>query len=72
MKQDMLKDISRDGYTSLKHMTNKIENKTALNTLDTYYTAAGLITDLITPGYVLNRNIENKELKDRLSDKYND
>jgi len=70
MKQDMLKDIARDGYTSLKNMTNDIENKTALNTLDMYYTAAGLVTNLVTPGLVLKRNLQNKEKKERMQERY--
>jgi len=70
MKQDMLKDISRDGYTSLKNMNDDIGNKTALNTLDTYYTSAGILTDLITPGYATYSTLKGKEVKERLQDKY--
>jgi len=70
MKQDMLKDISRDGYTSLSNMKNDISNKTALNTLDTYYMAAGIVTDLVTSGYATQKTLDGKEVKERLQDKY--
>lgn len=70
MKQTMLKDISREGYTSLKNMHSDISNKTALNTLDVYYTGAGILTDLITPGMATLKTLNNKETKESLSSKY--
>lgn len=70
MKTDMLKDISRDNYCSLKNMDSRIENKTALNTLDVYYTSAGFVTDLITPGLALKTTLDNKEVKERIQQKY--
>jgi len=70
-KQDMLKDISRDGYVSQSNISNYIGNKTALNTLDVYYKSAGIMTDLVNPGYTTRRNLENKNKKERIQDKYN-
>ena len=71
MKQTMIKDISRDGYTSLKNMNSDINNKQSLNTLDVYFTGAGIVTDLITPGLLLQRNMEEREVKERIQTKYN-
>ena len=70
MKQEMLRAISRDGYVSMKDLHSDIDNKTAINTLDVYYTAAGLISDLITPGYATNYTLKNKTVRERLQDKY--
>jgi len=70
-KQEMLQDITRDGYTSMSNYTYDIENKTALNTLDMYYMGSGLITDLITSGYALKKTLDGKEnVKERLQDAY--
>lgn len=71
MKQEMMKDIAKDGYTSLKNYTSDVGNKQALNTLDVYFTGAGIITDLITPGYMLKRGADDRMLKSRTQEKYN-
>lgn len=71
MKQEMIKSINKDGYTSLKNMTRDVDNKQALNTLDIYFTGAGIMTDLITPGLIFRRNLDSKEVKERTQVKYN-
>jgi hypothetical protein len=70
MKQEMFKDINKDGYTSLRNYTREVGNKQALNTLDVYFTGAGILTDLITPGYGFRREMEQRQLKDRTHEKY--
>lgn len=71
MKQTMIKDISRDGFTTLKNMRSNVGNKQALNTLDVYFLGAGIKTDLITPGLMLKRNMDEKEVRSRIQEKYN-
>jgi hypothetical protein len=70
MKQEMFKDINKDNYTSLKNYTREVGNKQALNTLDVYFTGAGILTDLITPGYAFKRSMEDRNLRDRTHEKY--
>jgi hypothetical protein len=70
MKQEMFKDINKEGYTSIKNYTRDIGNKQALNTLDIYFTGAGILTDLITPGYAFKREMEERNLKSRTHEKY--
>lgn len=71
-KQEMLKNINRDGYVSLKDMPNDVKNKQALNTLDVFFLSAGIVTDLITPGLVLRDTLDNKIAKQKLDSKYVD
>ena len=53
MKQQMLKSISEKGYVSLSELDDNIENKTTLNTLNTYLLGMGLNSDLVTKGLKL-------------------
>lgn len=57
MMNEMLQQISLNGYASLDKMTNKPENKTALNTIDVFFMGVGLKTDLVTKGMVLNSTL---------------
>lgn len=57
-KMEMLKNINRDGYVSLKDMPNDVKNKQALNTLDVFFLSAGIVTDLITPGLALRDTLD--------------
>lgn len=50
MKQEMLQSISTKGYVSLEDLTDRIENKTTLNTVDVYFMGMSLKTDLVTKG----------------------
>jgi hypothetical protein len=70
MKQEMFKDINKDNYTSLKNYTREVGNKQALNTLDIYFTGAGIMTDLITPGYAFKRTMDERTLKERTHERY--
>lgn len=71
-KMEMLKNINRDGYVSLKDMPNDVKNKQALNTLDVFFLSAGIVTDLITPGLALRDTLDNKQSKQKLDSKYVD
>ena len=53
----MLDKISTDGYVDLDTLTDKVENKTTLNTLDVYLISMGLKSDLVTEGLVLKKTI---------------
>ena len=48
-KNEMYNNIAKDGYVSLKDLTNEPENKVALNSLDTYFYLQGLSTNLVVP-----------------------
>jgi len=60
MKQQMLKSISEKGYLSLSELDDKIENKTTLNTVNTYFLGMGLNTDLVTKGLKLASTLRNE------------
>ena len=60
MELEMLDQINKNGYTELDTLTNHLENKTTLVTLDVYLLGMGIKTDLITNGLAINRTI-NKE-----------
>ena len=53
MKNEMLSNISRDGYCSLSDLTDDIKNKVALNMIDVYLMSMGLQTDLINKSLIL-------------------
>lgn len=50
MKQQMNQAINTKGYVTLSELDDRIENKTTLNTVDTYFLGMGLKTDLVTKG----------------------
>jgi NADH dehydrogenase/NADH:ubiquinone oxidoreductase subunit G len=58
MKNEMYAAIAQKGYVSLSELTDKVENKTTLNTLDTYLIGLGIKSDLITEGLVLKKTLE--------------
>lgn len=60
MKKEMLDQINRNGYTELSTLTDKVENKTTLNTINTYFLGMGLHTDLVTKGLKLPYNIDKE------------
>lgn len=59
MKQEMYSNIARKGYTSLNELTNKVENKITLNTVDVYFLGMGIKSDLVTDGLVLRSSLKN-------------
>lgn len=71
-KNQMLRNINRDGYVSLQDLPSDVKNKQALNTLDVFFTSAGIVTDLVTPGLALRTTLDNKQVKEKLDSKYVD
>lgn len=61
MKQEMLRDIALNGYTSLEDMTDSVENKTTLRTVDVFLLGMGFNSDLVTKGL-----LQPSELKKEL------
>lgn len=61
MKNKMLHDIALNGFVRLNDLDSSVENKTSLNTADTYFIGMGLKTDLVTKGLMLSSTI-NEEL----------
>lgn len=59
MMNEMNSDIARKGYTTLSSMTNKVENKTTLNTVDVMLIGMGIKSDLITDGLVVKKTLDN-------------
>lgn len=57
MKMEMYSDIAKNGYVSLDNLTDKVENKTTLNTVDTYFIGMGIKSDLVTPGLVIKKTL---------------
>ena len=60
MKKEMLEEINRNGYVELSGLSDRVENKTTLNTINTYFLGMGLHTDLITRGLKLPYNIDKE------------
>lgn len=59
MKTQMYNEIARKGYVSINELTNKVENKTTLNTVDVYLIGMGIKSDLVTDGLVVNKTLNN-------------
>lgn len=60
MKQEMLKDISLNGFVHLDDLTDDVENKTTLNTVDTYFIGMGIKTDLVSKGLMTKKELKNQ------------
>ena len=60
MKQQMNQSINEKGYVKLGDLEDRIENKTTLNTVDTYFLGMGLKTDLVTKGLKLMKTIREE------------
>lgn len=58
MKTEMYSEVSKKGYVSLDELTNNVENKTTLNTVDTYLLGCGIKSDLITKTLALPRTLK--------------
>lgn len=58
MKQEMYAEISRKGYVSLNELTDNINNKTTLNTLDAMLISMGIKSDLVTKTLAVNKTLE--------------
>lgn len=62
MKNEMLHDITTHGYVRYDELTNNLENKTTLNTVNAYIIGMSLSTDLVTTGLMLPKTLR-EELK---------
>ena len=58
MKSEMNKKISRDGYVAMNELTDKLSNKTTLNSAAVFFIGAGLMTDLVMNDYFLPKTID--------------
>lgn len=58
MKTQMYSEISKKGYVSINELTNDVNNKTTLNTVDVYLIGAGIKSDLITKSLALPRTLK--------------
>jgi len=57
MKAEMYSQISQKGFVSLDTLTNDVENKVTLNTVDTYLIGMGIKSDLVTDGLVVKSSM---------------
>lgn len=64
MKQEAYTNIRKNGYVSMAELTDDIDNKTALNTLNVYLLAMHMKTDIVNEGYMLSKNLYNRERED--------
>lgn len=63
MKSEMYNSIARKGYVSYKDLTNNVDNKTTLNTLDVYLIGCGIKSDLITRDVYLRKTLSDRKNK---------
>ena len=69
-KQAMFKSIATYGTCSLEDLPDEIENKVALNLLDTYFLGAHIMSDLVTPGLQTIYTQNEKKARDLQQEKY--
>jgi hypothetical protein len=60
-KNDMYSSIANKGYVSLNELTDNVDNKVTLNTLDVYLIGCGIKSDLITKGVYLKKTLDEKK-----------
>lgn len=58
MKAEMNKKIARDGYVAMEELTDKLSNKTTLNSAAVFFIGAGLMTDLVMNDYFLPKSLD--------------
>lgn len=58
MKSEMNKKIARDGYVAMNELTDKLSNKTTLNSAAVFFIGAGLMTDLVMNDYFLPKTLD--------------
>ena len=58
MKAEMNKKIARDGYVAMSELTDKLSNKTTLNSAAVFFIGAGLMTDLVMNDYFLPKTLD--------------
>ena len=60
MKEQMLRDIALNGYTTMESLDDDVLNKTTLNTTSVYFLGMGLNTDLVTKGLMLPKELKEE------------
>ena len=58
MKDEMNKKIARDGYVAMSELTDKLSNKTTLNSAAVFFMGAELMTDLVMNDYFLPKTLD--------------
>ena len=61
MKSEAYAKIYKDGYVDMASLQNNVYNKKTLNTLNVYLLSMGLLSDLVSPGYILKDVLEEKD-----------
>jgi hypothetical protein len=69
-KLQMYQDIATQGYVQLSHLKSDVEDSQTLSTVDVYFTGAGIMTDLLTPGMALPRTLKERKSKERIHTKF--
>ena len=57
MKEEAYTKIRQNGFVSQNDLTDRVENKTTLNMLDTYLICMGIKSDLVTGGYLVTKTL---------------
>jgi hypothetical protein len=60
MKREMLQSINERGYVKLEDLTDNVENKVTLNTVNVYFYGMGLHTDLVSRSLILPYTIDTE------------
>ena len=60
MKNQMQRDISTKGYYKQTESESNVENKTTLNTVNTYLLGMGVQSDLVTSGLMLKGTVKDE------------
>jgi hypothetical protein len=60
-KNEMYSEIAKKGYVSLAELTDHVDNKVTLNTLDVYLIGCGIKSDIITDGFILRKTLKEKK-----------
>jgi hypothetical protein len=68
-KMQLYKQISLQGYAKQSDIETDVGNKQTLNTVDTFFMGAGLMTDLVTPSLLLKRTEDNKNRRKTTQEK---
>ena len=63
MKTEAYSRIYNEGYLDMNDLTDDIGNKQTLNTANVYLISMGLLSDLVSPGYILKDVLEEKDEK---------
>lgn len=60
-KNEMYSQIAKKGFVSLSELTDNVDNKVTLNTIDVHLMGCGIKSDLITKGLYLRKTLNDKK-----------